>query len=105
MVTPNDGIDDGQILSIDFSISNTTYCRITAPDKLVKGAMVTFSATDSTDVDGAVVTAIWSIDGAVMHNGMTFTTTMTSALNLEVKVIDDLGASDVTSQSYVGSTS
>ena len=103
MVTPNDGIDDGQILSIDFSISNTApVAVITAPDKLVKGAMVTFSATDSTDLDGAVVTAIWSIDGAVMHNGMTFTTTMTSALNLEVKVIDDLGANDVTSQSYIG---
>ena len=103
MVTPNDGIDDGQILSIDFSISNTApVAIISAPDKLVKGAMVTFSATDSTDVDGAVVTAIWSIDGAVMHNGMTFTTTMTSALNLGVKVIDDLGANDVTSKSYIG---
>jgi hypothetical protein len=103
MVTPNDGMDDGQILSIDFTISNTApVAVITAPEKLVKGAMVTFSATDSTDVDGAVVTAIWSVDGAVMHNGMTFTTTMTSALSLEVKVIDDLGANDVTSQSYIG---
>lgn len=103
IITPNDGMDDGQILSIDFSISNTAPAAvITAPDKLIKGAMVTFSATDSTDVDGAVVTAIWSIDGAVVHNGMTFTTMMTSALNLEVKVIDDLGANDVTSQSYIG---
>ena len=103
MVTPNDGIDDGQIFSIDFSISNTApVAIISAPDKLIKGAMVTFSAADSTDVDGAVVTAIWSIDGAVMHNGMTFTTTMTSALNLGVKVIDDLGANDVTSKSYIG---
>ena len=103
MITPNDGIDNGQVLSIDFTISNTApVATITAPDKLVKGAMVTFSATDSTDVDGAVVTAIWSVDDTVMHNGMTFTTIMTSALNLKVKVIDDLGANDVTSQSYVG---
>ena len=69
MITPNDGIDNGQVLSIDFTISNTApVATITAPDKLVKGAMVTFSATDSTDVDGAVVTAIWSIDDTVMHN-------------------------------------
>ena len=72
MITPNDGIDDGQILSIDFSISNTApIAAITSPDSLVKGAMVTFSAADSSDVDGAVVTAIWSIDGVVMHNGIT----------------------------------
>ena len=103
MVTPNDGTDDGPILSIDFSISNTApVAVITAPDDLVTGAMVTFSAADSTDLDGAVVTAIWSIDGAVMHNGITFTTIMTNALNLEVKVIDDLGANDVTSQNYIG---
>ena len=103
MVTPNDGIDDGEILSIEFSISNTAPVSvITAPDKLIKGAMVTFSATDSSDVDGAVVTAVWSIGGVVMHNGMTFSTIMPSALNLELKVIDDLGANDVVSQPFVG---
>ena len=103
MVTPNDGTDDGPILSIDFSISNTApVAVITAPDDLVTGAMVTFSAADSSDLDGAVVTAVWSIDGVISHNGITFTTIMTNALNLEVKVIDDLGANDVTSQNYIG---
>ena len=103
MVTPNDGQDDGPVLMIDFTISNTApTASITAPESLIQGAMVTFSAMSSSDIDGAVVNAIWSIDGTVMHNGMTFTTIMTQQLNLQVKVIDDLGADDVYSQTFTG---
>ena len=103
MITPNDGQDDGPVLVIDFTISNTEpTASITAPESLIQGAMVTFSATSSSDIDGAVVNAIWSIDGTVMHNGMTFTTIMTQQLNLQVKVIDDLGADDVYSQTFIG---
>ena len=103
MITPNDGQDDGPVLVIDFTISNTEpTASITAPESLIQGAMVTFSATSSSDIDGAVVNAIWSIDGTVMHNGMTFTTIMTQQLNLQVKVIDDLGADDVYSQTFTG---
>ena len=103
MITPNDGQDDGPVLVIDFTISNTEpTASITAPESLIQGAMVTFSATSSSDIDGAVVNAIWSIDGTVMHNGMSFTTIMTQQLNLQVKVIDDLGADDVYSQTFIG---
>ena len=103
MITPNDGQDDGPVFVIDFTISNTEpTASITAPESLIQGAMVTFSATSSSDIDGAVVNAIWSIDGTVMHNGMTFTTIMTQQLNLQVKVIDDLGADDVYSQTFTG---
>ncbi|MGB1548803.1 MAG: choice-of-anchor V domain-containing protein [Candidatus Poseidoniaceae archaeon] len=103
MITPNDGLDDGPVLMIDFTISNTEpTASITAPESLIQGAMVTFSAMSSSDIDGAVVNAIWSVDGMVMHNGMTFTTTMTEQLNLQVKVIDDLGADDVYSQTFTG---
>ena len=103
MITPNDGQDDGPVLVIDFTISNTEpTASITAPESLIQGAMVTFSATSSSDIDGAVVNAIWSIGGTVMHNGMTFTTIMTQQLNLQVKVIDDLGADDVYSQTFTG---
>lgn len=103
MITPNDGQDDGPVLMIDFTISNTEpTASITAPESLIQGAMVTFSAMSSSDIDGAVVNAIWSVDGMVMHNGMTFTTTMTEQLNLQVKVIDDLGADDVYSQTFIG---
>ena len=103
MVTPNDGQDDGPVLMIDFTISNTApTASITAPESLIQGAMVTFSAMSSSDIDGAVVNAIWSIDGTVMHNGMTFSTIMPQQLNLQVKVIDDLGADDVYSQTFTG---
>ena len=103
MITPNDGQDDGPVLIIDFTISNTApTASISAPNSLIQGAMVTFSAMESSDVDGAIVNAIWSIEGTVMHNGMTFTTTMTQQLNLQVKVIDDLGADDVYAQIFTG---
>ena len=103
MITPNDGQDDGPVLMIAFTISNTEpTASITAPESLIQGAMVTFSAMSSSDIDGAVVNAIWSVDGTVMHNGMTFTTIMTQQLNLQVKVIDDLGADDVYSQTFTG---
>ena len=103
MVTPNDGQDDGQMLTIQFTISNTApMAMISAPESLIQGAIVTFSAMESTDVDGAVVNAIWSIDGTIMHNGMTFTTEMSEQLNLQVKVIDNLGADDTISESFTG---
>ena len=103
MITPNDGQDDGPVLMIAFTISNTEpTASITAPESLIQGAMVTFSAMSSSDIDGAVVNAIWSVDGTVVHNGMTFTTIMTQQLNLQVKVIDDLGADDVYSQTFTG---
>ena len=103
MVTPNDGQDDGPVLMIDFTISNTApTASITAPESLISGVNATFSAMDSTDIDGSVVNAIWSIDGTVMHNGLTFTTPMSEYLNLQVKVIDDLGAHDVYSETFEG---
>ena len=57
---------------------------------------------NSNDIDGAVVKAIWSIDGTPVHQGMTYTTTMPSELDLTVKVFDDLGAYDEVSESFVG---
>ena len=83
VLTPNDGIDDGQVLVIEFTISNTApVAAITAPESLIQGALVTFSADQSTDIDGAVVNAIWSVDGAVVHNGMSFTTLTVSYTHL-----------------------
>ena len=103
MIIPNDGEDNGTVLVVDFTIANTgPEAIITAPESLIRGSLVTFSAMSSSDVDGAVVNAIWKVDGLVMHNGMTFTTTMKDQLNLEIKVIDDLGANDVYSQIFIG---
>ena len=93
MITPNDGQDDGPVLVIDFTISNTEpTASITAPNT---NSRSNGNLLSNEHIDGAVANAIWSIDGTVMHNGMTFTTIMTQQLNLQVKVIDDLGADDV----------
>lgn len=103
MITPNDGQDDGIPLVVEFTITNTApEASISSPESLIKGASVTFSAMSSTDIDGAVVKAIWSIDGTPVHQGMTYTTTMPSELGLSVKVFDDLGAFDETSESFIG---
>ena len=103
VLTPNDGIDDGQVLVIEFTISNTApVAAITAPDSLIQGSIVTFSADQSTDIDGAVVNAIWSIDGVVVHNGMSFTTLMSEQIAIQVKVIDDMGDTDSISQTFDG---
>ena len=103
LVTPNDGIDDGQVLVIEITISNTDpVAVITSPESLVQGSMVTFSADQSTDVDGAVVNAIWSIDNVVVHNGMSFTTMMGEQVTVQLKAIDDMGAIDSTSQTFDG---
>ena len=103
LVTPNDGEDDGPVLVVDFTITNTPpIATIGSPDSLIRGALVTYSALDSSDVDGAVVNAIWSIDGVIMHSGMTYTFVMQDEVNIELRVIDDLGASDVKSQTFFG---
>ena len=103
VITPNDGEDDGIPLMVDFTITNTAPTAVmSSPEDLIKGAHVTFSAMDSTDIDGAVVKAIWSVDGAPVHQGMTYTTTMPSQLNLVVRVFDDLGASDEASDTFLG---
>ena len=103
MVTPNDGEDDGPMLVVDFTITNTPpIATISSPDSLIRGALVTYSASDSSDVDGAVVNAVWSIDGVIMHSGMTYTFVMQDEVTIELRVIDDLGASDVKSQTFFG---
>lgn len=102
-VTPNDGIDDGQMLVFEITISNTEpVAVITSPESLIQGSMVTFSADQSTDVDGAVVNAIWSINGVVVHNGMSFSTMMSEQITVQLKAIDDMGATDSTSQTFSG---
>jgi len=103
MVTPNDGEDDGPMLIVDFTITNTPpVATITPPDSLIRGALVTYSASDSSDVDGAVVNAIWSIDGIIVHSGMTYTFVMLNEVNIELRAIDDLGASDIVTQTFFG---
>ena len=99
----NDGIDFGEALSIQITINNTgPSAVITPPESLVEGAVVTFSASESTDLDGTVVNAIWSVDGEVVHSGLAFDYLMTNQLDLTVRVIDNLGAFDITSSVFIG---
>ncbi len=102
-VTPYDGIDFGEALSIQITINNTgPSAVITPPKSLIEGAVVTFSASESTDLDGTVVNAIWSVDGEVVHSGLAFDCLMTNQLALTVRVIDNLGAFDITSSVFIG---
>ena len=101
IVTPNDGIENGTPLEIHFTISNIEpTAQITAEENLIRGKMVSFSALDSTDDDGSIINAIWSVDGAPVHQGLTYSTIMSASLNIEVKVFDDMGAFDITDASY-----
>ncbi len=106
LVTPNDGIADGETLVLEFTITNTkpTASIFSTPDaeNLIQGATATFSASNSTDIDGAVVNAVWTVDGEIVHTGMVLNILMVEELNLELKVIDDLGATDTLSVSYFG---
>ena len=102
-ITPNDGIEDGALLIIEFTITNTAPTAvITAPETPIQGALVTFSASDSIDNDGAIVNAIWSIDGSTVFTGIIFTTLMKEEMEIQVKVIDDMGATDTVSDTYFG---
>jgi hypothetical protein len=102
-ITPNDGIEDGALLIIEFTITNTAPTAvITAPASPIQGSSVTFSASDSIDNDGAIVNAIWSIDGSTVFTGITFTTLMKEEMEIQVKVIDDMGATDTVSDTYFG---
>ncbi len=100
-VTPNDGIENGTVIEIYFSISNINpTALISTQDDLVRGMMVTFSAMDSTDEDGSIVNAIWSIDGVTVHQGLTYSFIMPDSIELEAKVFDDMGASDTYESTY-----
>ena len=101
MVTPNDGFEDGEVLAIEFTITNLPpTATITAPDLLVRGLMVEFSATDSTDLDGSIDNAIWKIDGVPVHQGLTYKFIMPESIILEVKVFDDLGESSISESTF-----
>ncbi|MEE2985159.1 MAG: hypothetical protein VX366_02960, partial [Candidatus Thermoplasmatota archaeon] len=92
-----------EALSIQITINNTgPSAVITPPESLIEGAVVTFSASESTDLDGTVVNAIWSVDGEVVHSGLAFDYLMTNQLDLTVRVIDNLGAFDITSSVFIG---
>jgi hypothetical protein len=99
MVTPNDGNNDGQILSVSFTISNLApSANIVVEDQAWIGVSTTLSAVESTDIDGVVVDAVWEIDSQ-LYSGIELSYVPISATTtVNLIVYDDSGAqSDSTS--------
>ena len=101
IVTPNDGIENGTQLEKQFTITNIApIAQISTEDILTRGKLVMFSAMDSSDSDGSIVNALWTIDGIAVHQGLTYSTVMPQSLDLDVKVFDDMGDSDSIQSSF-----
>ena len=101
IVTPNDGIENGTQLEIQFTITNIApTAQVSTEDILTRGKLVMFSVMDSFDSDGSIVNALWTIDGIAVHQGLTYSTVMPQSLDLDVKVFDDMGDSDSIQTSF-----
>ena len=98
LVTPNDGTDNGEILSVMFVISNLEpVAQIASDEQVWVGVPTTLSALDSTDVDGIIVDATWTIDGVQMSGiEVTFVPSSTTS-SIDLTIYDDAGGSASTS--------
>ena len=94
MVTPNDGMDDGESLLIEFTITNIApSSAITLNTDALIGVPTTLSAASSVDVDGVIYEVIWTID-SMTYSGLTIQYVPTTAsTNVSVTVYDYSGAS------------
>ncbi len=93
-VTPNDGMDDGDTLLVEFTISNIApSAAITMNNNALIGVPTTLSAISSVDVDGVIYEVIWTID-SMTYSGLTIQYVPTTAsTNVNVTVYDYSGAS------------
>ncbi|HIF46252.1 MAG TPA: hypothetical protein EYQ73_05600 [Candidatus Poseidoniales archaeon] len=93
IVTPNDGSDDGQTLSISLTITNfAPGANIVVADQIWIDVSTILSASESTDIDGVIVDALWDIDGQI-YSGLELSYTPDSATTeINLIVYDDSGA-------------
>ena len=93
-VTPNDGMDDGETLLVEFTISNIApSAAIAMNNNALIGVPTTLSAAPSVDVDGVIYEVIWTID-SMTYSGLTIQYVPTTAsTNVSVTVYDYSGAS------------
>ena len=93
-VTPNDGMDDGETLLVEFTISNIApSAAITMNNNALIGVPTTLSAAPSVDIDGVIYEVIWTID-SMTYSGLTIQYVPTTAsTNVSVTVYDYSGAS------------
>lgn len=93
-VTPNDGMDDGDTLYVEFTITNIApSAGFTMYNNALIGVPTTLSASPSVDVDGVIYEVIWTID-SMTYSGLTIQYVPTTAsTNVSVTVYDYSGAS------------
>jgi hypothetical protein len=93
-VTPNDGMDDGDTLLVEFTITNIApSAAFTMYNNALIGVPTTLSASPSVDVDGVIYEVIWTID-SMTYSGLTIQYVPTTAsTNVSVTVYDYSGAS------------
>ncbi|HIO95085.1 MAG TPA: hypothetical protein EYN46_06975 [Candidatus Poseidoniales archaeon] len=98
MATPNDGTDDGETISISFTIDNIApIANITSESSVWVGLPTLLSASTSSDVDGIITDALWLIDG-VEYGGIEVMFTPAEAeIDIILTVYDDQGTSANTS--------
>ncbi len=104
LVTPNDGTDSGETLSVIFTIENLEpVADITTDEQVWVGVPTTLSALDSTDVDGIIVDATWTIDGVQMSGiEVTFVPSSTTS-SIDLIIYDDAGGSASTTSTVSAS--
>ena len=103
MVTPFDGEDNGTMLISEFTITNNNpIAVVSSADDLIQGAFVTFSAMDSVDEDGEVISAVWKVNGLLIGSGLTQSVLMSEELVIELTVTDNLGGTNTTEVTYYG---
>ena len=104
IVTPNDGTDDGNILSVSFTISNIEpVAAVSMEQQIWIGVPTTLSSLESTDIDGIITDATWTI-GNTDYNGLTIEITPDSAsTSIALTVYDDSGGSNSTMATLIAS--
>jgi hypothetical protein len=95
-VTPDDGIGQGEAVTMSFTIGNIPPVAMISAEEGSNyvGLAIALSAMGSSDIDGIVVDAIWQIEGQT-YSGLeiNFIPTLTSN-QVTLTVYDDQGASN-----------
>ena len=104
IVTPNDGTDDGNALSVSFTISNIEpVAAVSMKQQIWIGVPTTLSSLESTDIDGIITDATWTIDNTD-YSGLTIEFAPTSAsTSIALTVYDDSGGSNSTMATLIAS--
>lgn len=105
MATPNDGTDNGETISISFTIGNIApIADITSESSVWVGLPTLLSASTSSDVDGIITDALWLIDGMEYGGIEVMFTPSEAEVDIFLTVYDDQGTSGNTTMMLSAST-